>query len=82
VKGKHPAVAAIFLILSGAAQADTPPRPRAPDLGLKVGVLPRGPLDAITDVAGVAVGQTTIVGGDTVRTGVTAIVPHPGNLYR
>lgn len=72
----------MFLIASGAAQADTPPRPRAPDLGLEVGVLPRAPLDAITDVAGVAVGQTTIVRGDTVRTGVTAIVPHPGNLYR
>jgi D-aminopeptidase len=82
MKGRHRAVAAIFLILSGATQADIPPRPRAPDLGLKVGVLPRGPLDAITDVAGVAVGHTTVVGGDTVRTGVTAIVPHPGNLYR
>jgi len=69
-------------MVCGAAQADSPPRPRAPDLGLKVGVLPPGPLDAITDVAGVAVGQTTIVRGDSVRTGVTAIVPHPGNLYR
>src|ERR1700745_2719867 len=47
MRGRPRAVAAIFLILSGAAQADTPPRPRAPDLGLKVGVLPRGPLDAI-----------------------------------
>jgi D-aminopeptidase len=56
--------------------------PRASDLGLKVGVLPAGPLDAITDVAGVAVGQTTIIGGDNIRTGVTAILPHPGNLYR
>lgn len=80
--GTRLAAAAMFLIASGAAQADTPPRPRAPDLGLEVGVLPRAPLDAITDVAGVAVGQTTIVRGDTVRTGVTAIVPHPGNLYR
>ncbi len=57
-------------------------RPRASDLGLKVGVLPAGPLNAITDVAGVAVGHTTIIRGDDVRTGVTAIVPHPGNLYR
>ena len=80
--GTHLAAAATFLIVSGAAQADTPSRPRAPDLGLEVGVLPRAPLDAITDVAGVTVGQTTIVRGDTVRTGVTAIVPHPGNLYR
>jgi D-aminopeptidase len=58
------------------------PRPRASDLGLKVGILPTGPLDAITDVAGVEVGHATIVRGDDVRTGVTAILPHPGNLYR
>jgi D-aminopeptidase len=58
------------------------PRPRAPELGLKIGVLPAGPLDAITDVAGVEVGQTTIIRGDNIRTGVTAILPHAGNLYR
>src|SRR5882762_10194527 len=57
-------------------------RPRASDLGLKVGILPTGPLDAITDVAGVEVGQTTIIRGDNIRTGVTAILPHSGNLYR
>jgi len=44
--------------------------------------LPRGPLDAITDVAGVEVGHTTIIRGDNIRTGVTAILPHSGNLYR
>ena len=77
------AAVAIFLIAWGAAHGETPPaRPRAADLGLRVGVLPPGTLDAITDVAGVAVGHTTIVRGDTVRTGVTAIVPHPGNLFR
>jgi D-aminopeptidase len=57
-------------------------RPRCSDLGLKVGVLPPGQLDAITDVAGVEVGHTTIIRGTDLRTGVTAIVPHPGNLYR
>ncbi|HYY35074.1 MAG TPA: P1 family peptidase [Candidatus Binatia bacterium] len=56
-------------------------RPRASDLGLKVGVLPTGPLNAITDVAGVEVGHATIITGDNVRTGVTAILPHSGNLY-
>ncbi len=56
-------------------------RPRAHDLGLKIGVLPTGPLNAITDVAGVAVGHTTIIKGENVRTGVTAIVPHGGNLF-
>jgi D-aminopeptidase len=68
---------------SPAAQYTTPnARPRASDLGLKVGILPTGPLDAITDVAGVEVGQTTIIRGDNIRTGVTAVLPHSGNLYR
>ena len=57
-------------------------RPRARDLGIAPGLLPAGPLDAITDVAGVAVGQTTVREGDSVRTGVTAVVPHQGNLFR
>lgn len=57
-------------------------RPRARDAGVVVGVLPPGPLNAITDVAGVRVGQTTVVEGDSVRTGVTAILPHPGDLFR
>jgi len=59
-----------------------PIRPRARDLGIRVGVLPLGPLNAITDVNGVMVGHTTIVRGDNVRTGVTAILPHNGNLFR
>jgi D-aminopeptidase len=58
------------------------PRPRARDLGLVVGVLPAGPLDAITDVAGVRVGQVTVTAGDSVNTGVTAILPHGGNLFQ
>ncbi len=57
-------------------------RPRASDLGLKVGILATGPLNAITDVAGVEVGHTTVISGDNVRTGVTAVLPHSGNLYR
>ena len=44
-------------------------------------MLPPGPVDAITDVSGVEVGQTTIIRGENIRTGVTAILPHPGNLY-
>ena len=59
----------------------TAARPRAPELGLKIGVLDSGPLDAITDVAGVEVGHSTIVRGNDIRTGVTAILPHAGNLY-
>lgn len=57
-------------------------RMRARELGIKPGVFPPGPLNAITDVAGVRVGQTTIILGDSVRTGVTAIIPHGGNLFR
>lgn len=78
------AVTAILLATALAAAQSTTPiaRPRASDLGLKVGVLPAGPLDAITDIAGVEVGHTTIIRGANIRTGVTAVLPHSGNLYR
>lgn len=57
-------------------------RPRAREAGVIVGVLPTGPLNAITDVDGVLVGHTTIIRGDNIRTGVTAILPHGGNIFR
>jgi D-aminopeptidase len=57
-------------------------RPRARDLGIKIGVYEPGPLNAITDVTGVRVGQVTIIQGDNIRTGVTAIVPHEGNMFQ
>jgi D-aminopeptidase len=57
-------------------------RPRARELGIRFGIFQPGPLNAITDVVGVLVGQTTVVEGDRVRTGITAILPHGGNLYR
>src|SRR3989475_3590421 len=57
-------------------------RPRAREVGIVVGVLPTGALNSITDVGGVAVGHTTLIRGDNVRTGVTAILPHKGNLFR
>ena len=56
-------------------------RPRSRDLGLAPGVFDPGPRNAITDVAGVRVGHVTLLRGDSVRTGVTAIVPHGGNLF-
>jgi len=63
--------------------AQTPaPRPRARDLGITIGVLPPGPLNAITDVAGVRVGQVTVAAGDSINTGITAILSHAGNLFR
>jgi len=63
-------------------QGSVPARPRARDLGITPGIGAAGPLNAITDVAGVTVGQVTISTGDTVRTGVTAILPHTGNVFR
>jgi D-aminopeptidase len=74
-----------FLVGSALAQqvaGSKTVRPRAQDLGIRPGVFEPGPLNAITDVAGVQVGQVTVVEGENVRTGVTAIVPHPGNLFR
>jgi D-aminopeptidase len=76
------AVVLLFCLNAEAQNAGTTKRPRAADIGVKVGVLPAGPLNAITDVAGVEVGQTTIIRGNDVRTGVTAILPHGGNLYQ
>jgi len=57
-------------------------RPRAREAGVVVGVMKPGPLNSISDVAGVAVGHTSVVRGENVRTGVTAILPHGGNLFR
>jgi D-aminopeptidase len=59
-----------------------PSRPRARDLGITPGVFQPGPLNAITDVAGVRVGHVTLVQGDNVRTGVTAVLPTGGNLFQ
>jgi D-aminopeptidase len=59
-----------------------PSRPRARELGVIVGILPPGKNNSITDVAGVRVGHATLIKGDNVRTGVTAILPHDGNLFR
>ena len=74
------ALAALLLLapLPGHSQQ----RPRARALGVAPGIFTPGPLNAITDVKGVLVGQRTIIVGDSVRTGVTAILPHAGNLYR
>ena len=64
------------------ASATEPHRVGIRDMGRAPGVLPTGPLNAITDVAGVRVGQVTLNEGDSVRTGVTAILPHGGDLFR
>jgi D-aminopeptidase len=75
------ALVAAVIAIAGQLQSSNG-RPRARDLGIAPGALQPGPLNAITDVAGVRVGHTTLVEGDTVRTGVTAILPHAGNLFQ
>ncbi len=72
----------LALILLGAVVLASEDRPRAREFGLVVGVLPTGPLNAITDVAGVKVGQVTLIEGKDVRTGVTAVLPHGGNIFQ
>ena len=78
------AVFLISLLLPTLAwpQTASPPRPRARDLGIHPGIYDPGPRNTITDVPGVLVGQVTISEGDSVRTGVTAILPHSGNLFQ
>ena len=67
----------LFILFSVSLQAQN----RSRDFGLKIGVLAPGKLNAITDVAGVKVGHTTLSEGSSVRTGVTAILPHEGNVF-
>ena len=77
-------LAIFFLLLSTSAHAqpDASSRPRARDIGIAPGILDPGPLNAITDVAGVKVGHVTLWKGDDVRTGVTTILPHDGNIFQ
>lgn len=72
-----------FLVLAVATlTAQETARPRAREIGLRPGVFEPGPRNAITDVAGVSVGHATLNQGDNVRTGVTVIVPHGGNVFQ
>ncbi len=71
----------VFAALVAAGSGYAEERPRARDVGLVVGTFPTGPLNAITDVDDVLVGHATRIEGDDIRTGVTAIIPAPGNLY-
>ncbi|HJQ19060.1 MAG TPA: P1 family peptidase [Gemmatimonadaceae bacterium] len=83
--GKHRraiVVALALLAMSAEAQTSSAGRPRARELGVAPGIFQPGQRNAITDVQGVAVGQVTVIEGDSVRTGVTAILPHGGNLFR
>ena len=79
---KSAALVALALITAASLLAQDAGRPRARDLGIAPGVFQPGPLNAITDVAGVRAGHKTMIEGDHVRTGVTVIVPHAGNVFQ
>jgi D-aminopeptidase len=76
------AIVAVNLMSSEIASTQNSKRPRAREAGVIVGVLPTGPLNAITDVSGVLVGHSTMVRDGSINTGVTAILAHGGNLFR
>lgn len=75
-------LSAITFADAGSLPAPRQQRPRAREIGIVVGVLPPGPLNAISDVEGVRVGHQTIIKGRDVRTGVTVVLPHPGNVFQ
>lgn len=74
-------VALLLAIVTTSPMFGQDARPRVRDLGIEPGIFRTGPLNAITDVAGVRVGQVTITDGDSINTGVTAILPHGGNPF-
>ncbi|WP_406701200.1 P1 family peptidase [Singulisphaera sp. Ch08] len=78
----HTLILTLVVASLASAADENERRPRARELGIAPGVFPPGPLNAITDVAGLKVGHTTIIEGDEIHTGVTAILPHGGNLFR
>ena len=81
---RRAAIAVFGLTVAAAATmlAQNEARPRARDIGLAPGVFAPGAMNAITDVAGVSVGHVTLNQGDAIRTGVTVIVPHQGNMFQ
>jgi D-aminopeptidase len=72
----------LLIAMIAVPSADASTRPRLRDLGIAIGIFKPGPLNAITDVAGVRVGHRTLSVGDSIRTAVTAILPHNGNLFQ
>ncbi len=79
---KFIAVFSILIFMTQIFAQTEKERPRARDLGVEVGILPTGKLNAITDVDGVKVGHSTLIKGDNIRTGITAILPHGENLFQ
>ncbi len=81
-KMKHLILFFLAFIFLGTTFVSSEHRPRVREFGIQTGILEPGPLNAITDVAGIRVGQVTLIQGEEVRTGVTAILPHGGNLFQ
>lgn len=81
VKPSKPRFIVLLFLLALPGLLAAQERPRAREAGLVVGVFEPGRFNAITDVDGVLVGHETVFSGDDIRTGVTAIIPAPGNLY-
>ena len=76
---RSPSYLLALLLVTTASYADE--RPRARDLGVSPGIFATGELNSITDVAGVRVGHATVIEGDDIRTGVTAVIPAEGDLF-
>ena len=73
----------VFLALTLATNTSySQDRQRARDLGIKPGILTPGPINAITDADGVSVGHATVIEGENIRTGVTMIFPHQGDVFK
>ena len=72
----------LFILLTICINTFSQNRGRVSDFKIRIGVMERGKLNAITDVPKLKVGQVTLIKGDSVRTGVTAIIPHDGNLFQ
>ena len=79
---KHVLMVLFVISAFGLSLASSEQRPRLREFGIKTGIFSPGPLNAITDVTGVKVGQVTLIEGDSIRTGVTAILPHEGNIFQ
>lgn len=72
----------LFVLLNFFSNCQAQNRSRARELGIESGILTPGKWNAITDVKGVSVGQKTLIEGDSIRTGVTVIIPHQGNIFQ
>ena len=79
---KNTAIIPLIILIAGLVFSASETRPRLREFGLKTGVMQPGRLNAITDVKGVTVGQVTLIKGENIRTGVTAVLPHSSNIYQ